>query len=120
MDPDTGRYVGPTPMLGFGAGAYMVGLYNREAAALDCSTGIDQTCASILGGDTSDDTGTSGGGGSGSGDAGSDDDGDAATDEAGGDDKGCGCATASAPKIWLAIPIIGLALFRRRQCRPAS
>jgi MYXO-CTERM domain-containing protein len=116
MDPDTGRYVGPTPMLGFGAGAYMVGLYNREAAALDCSTGIEQTCASILGTDTSDDTGTAGGGGgSGSGGDGSGDGSDEAADEAGDDDKGCGCATASAPNIWLAIPLIGLALLRRRR-----
>jgi len=118
MDSETGRYLGPTPMLGFGAGAYILGLYNREAAALDCSNGIEQTCASILDIDSEDDTGTAGGGGGGTGggDAGSDGGGEEDTEAEGDEkDKGCGCSSAAAPNMWLAFPILGLALLRRRQ-----
>ena len=122
MDAETGDYLGPAPMLGFGAGAYILGLYNREAAALDCSTGIAQTCADILAADADDDTGTGsddGGSGSGTGGPGGTSDGDDASDDTGIDDdskdKGCGCSTTKAANIWLAIPLLALALSRRRQ-----
>jgi len=45
MDPETGDYNGPAPMMGFGAGMYVLAMHNRDDAALDCSEGVSFDCA---------------------------------------------------------------------------
>jgi uncharacterized protein (TIGR03382 family) len=44
LDPDSGDYNGPAPMMGFGAGMYVLALHNRDAAAEDCSDGVAYDC----------------------------------------------------------------------------
>ena len=116
MDPETGVYAGPTPMLGFGAGAYVLEILNRESAALDCADGAEETCADRLG--LGDDDGTSpddpGDGGSGGADG---DGGDTGSSDK--DEEGCGCTASPSTGSWLipfliAIPLIG----RRRISTP--
>jgi GH15 family glucan-1,4-alpha-glucosidase len=53
MDPETGDYNGPAPMLGFGAGAYVLAMHHRAEAASDCADGAGYDC-----GDEPDDTET--------------------------------------------------------------
>ncbi len=44
LDPNTGDYNGPAPMMGFGAGMYVLALHNRDDAADDCSAGVAYDC----------------------------------------------------------------------------
>ena len=44
LDPNTGDYNGPAPMMGFGAGMYVLALHNRDDAAQDCSAGVAYDC----------------------------------------------------------------------------
>ena len=116
MDPETGVYAGPTPMLGFGAGAYVLEILNRKAAALDCADGAEETCADRVGDGDGDGTAPDDGG-----DADADGGGDGG-DDTGSPDKsedGCGCAASPQTGSWLlplliAIPLIG----RRRISTP--
>ena len=110
LDPDSGEYAGPSPMLGFGSGAYILGLYSRQDAALDCAGGLSETCDDLLGIETTDDTGDAGSGGGGSGSADEDED-TGGTDE---DSKGCGCSASSGAGSWLVIPLMFVVLIRRR------
>ena len=115
MNPETGAYAGPTPMLGYGAGAYILELYNREDAAVDCANGPSQSCEELLEGDGEDDTGDT---------PPPDDEGPPAGDDDGEDTasgdapaKGCGCATGGAPSTWLLFPLMLIARVRRRSAK---
>ena len=44
LDPETGDYNGPAPMMGFGAGMYVLALHNRDDAAADCADGVAYDC----------------------------------------------------------------------------
>ncbi len=44
LDPTTGDYNGPAPMMGFGAGMYVLALLNRDDAEADCSDGVAYDC----------------------------------------------------------------------------
>ncbi len=44
LDPETGDYNGPAPMMGFGAGMYVLALHNRDDAQDDCDAGIAYDC----------------------------------------------------------------------------
>ena len=52
MDPATAAYAGPAPMMGFGAGAYVIAMNNRTTATADCEELTAPTCTEILGLDT--------------------------------------------------------------------
>ena len=111
MDPETGAYAGPTPMLGFGAGAYILQILNREQAAVDCANGAEETCADRVGtgGDetspddpTPEDTGEADGGGE-------------DTADGGKEGGGCGCSASPARAPWLLPLLVAVPLFSRRR-----
>jgi uncharacterized protein (TIGR03382 family) len=52
MEPATAAYAGPAPMMGFGAGAYVIAMNNRETANADCDEASHPTCNEVLGLDT--------------------------------------------------------------------
>jgi GH15 family glucan-1,4-alpha-glucosidase len=52
MEPATAAYAGPAPMMGFGAGAYVLAMNNRSKATSDCEDSVHPTCDDILGVDT--------------------------------------------------------------------
>ncbi|MFN7143389.1 MAG: glycoside hydrolase family 15 protein, partial [Myxococcota bacterium] len=43
LDPDRADYAGPAPMLGFGAGAYVLALHTRDAADAACEAPLAET-----------------------------------------------------------------------------
>ena len=43
LDPDRADYAGPAPMLGFGAGAYVLAMHGRDAADAACAAPGDDT-----------------------------------------------------------------------------
>lgn len=89
LDPDLGTYEGPTPMLGFGAGLYLLAMQDRPEVSQGCpaetpvDTGTDDPS------DTSDTSGT-----------GSPDD--------------CGCGTGAAPAA-VTVGVAAAFLGRRRR-----
>ena len=52
LEPTTAVYAGPAPMMGFGAGAYVLAMNNRSDANAECDESIHPTCDDILGVDT--------------------------------------------------------------------
>ncbi|MFH1463255.1 MAG: hypothetical protein ABIO70_02610 [Pseudomonadota bacterium] len=44
MHPETGDYEGPAPMMGFGAGLYVLAMHTRAEAAADCADGVGFDC----------------------------------------------------------------------------
>ena len=52
MDPSSGAYAGPAPMMGYGAGAYVLAMNNRARANEDCEASAHPTCDDIFGTDT--------------------------------------------------------------------
>jgi GH15 family glucan-1,4-alpha-glucosidase len=44
LHPETGDYEGPAPMLGFGAGLYVLAMHTRAEAAADCADGVGFDC----------------------------------------------------------------------------
>jgi len=120
MDPDSGDYNGPAPMMGFGAGMYVLALHNRDDAAEDCAAGIDFDCGDEP--QDSDEPGDS--------EAPSDSDetqpGDsepevedsaAEADDTGEEDESEGCGCAAAPRGGVAglLGLLGLGLAARRR-----
>jgi MYXO-CTERM domain-containing protein len=122
LDPSTGDYNGPAPMMGFGAGMYVLALHNRDDAAADCSDGVAYDCegAPVDTGlpddsDPPDDTGPSDSDPPGDSDCGPEDSeppGDTAEDP--GDDT-CGCSTTPGRGAALLLLLAGTLLQRRRR-----
>ena len=54
LEPTTGAYAGPAPMMGFGAGAYVLALSNRDAANAECESQPAPSCEDV---DFNEDTG---------------------------------------------------------------
>ncbi len=112
LDPSTGDYNGPAPMMGFGAGMYVLTLHNRDEAAEDCSAGVAYDCegAPVDTGEPGDsappvDTGPA--------------DSDAPEDTAPqepepGEPEGCGCTSAHSSAALLAL-LLGAGLLARRR-----
>ncbi len=112
LDPETGDYNGPAPMMGFGAGMYVLTLHNRDEAAEDCSAGVAYDCegAPVDTGEPGDsappvDTGPA--------------DSDAPEDTAPqepepGEPEGCGCTSAHSSAALLAL-LLGAGLLARRR-----
>ena len=118
LDPETGDYNGPAPMMGFGAGMYVLALHNRDDAAADCADGVAYDCegAPVDTGlpddsDPPDDTGP----GDTHDSEGEPEDSDQPSDT--GDDKDddtCGCTAAPGPGAALLLLAMPLLARRRR------
>jgi len=122
LDPTTGDYNGPAPMMGFGAGMYVLALHNRDDAQDDCDDGVAYDCEGVPidtgdpgDSDPRDDTGSPND---------SDcipDDSDKPSDTGPSDsDDGkardtCGCAAAPGPSAALLLLLGGGLLARRRR-----
>lgn len=131
LDPDDASFRGPAPMMGFGAGLYMLTLLDRADAAADCADGVGTTCPADedTGGDGgAPDGGTTDGGDTDGGDTDGGDtdggtgDGGADTVDGGSTDdeppKGsCGCASArsGAPGAGLLFLLLAAILPTRRR-----
>ncbi len=119
MDPDSGDYNGPAPMMGFGAGMYVLALHNRDDAAEDCADGVAYDC-----GDTPVDTDEPGDSNCTPEETDEPTDSETPSDDTGegddtgedGDKDGCGCDSAApAWSATLALGLLGLLARRRRQ-----
>jgi MYXO-CTERM domain-containing protein len=120
-DPVTADYAGQSPMVGFGAGAYLVSLYDRgKAASPTCGTFASEPADTSDAGTTS--SGGDGGGGvaidGGSGAPPTGDAGATNQDTSTGSSGGCGCALGdgggSASVLAALAPLALLAARRRR------
>jgi MYXO-CTERM domain-containing protein len=116
LDPSTGDYNGPAPMMGFGAGMYVLALHNRDDAAADCGDGVAYDCEGLPvdTGEPPEDS-----------DPPSDsdvDDSQAPADDTAADSGegeaeepgGCGCATGTAPLPFAGL-LLAIAGLRRRR-----
>jgi GH15 family glucan-1,4-alpha-glucosidase len=99
MEPATAAYAGPAPMMGFGAGAYVLAMNNRSKATADCEDSVHPTCGGILGADTGEPVDTE----DPPPEAPEEDEEPVDTGDTGGAppaEKGCGCtATSLAPSV---------------------
>jgi len=108
LGPDSSDYRGPAPMLGFGAGLYVLTLLDRAEADADCADGVGEVCAVEDSGDTAGDGGATDGGAT---DTAADTGGSAAKD-------GCGCGSAgTGSTAWLLGLPLWAAVSRRRRAR---
>lgn len=120
LDPATAAWRGPAPMLGFGAGLYLLNLLQREESAEDCADGVGPVCPEpTVGEDTGGDEGEPDGG------AGEADGGQDGQQDGGGveDRAGCGCglpggAPGGPGPLLLGLLPPALALLRRRRACP--
>jgi hypothetical protein len=136
-DPVTADYAGQSPMVGFGAGAYLLRLADRGtpvtptcgAFAAEPANIVDAGVDSGEGGapGTTSSSGSGGGASASSGTGGTTSSTGGATSGGGGEggstqgtksSGGCGCEVAlRAPSAWMALAIAPLALFARRRRR---
>jgi uncharacterized protein (TIGR03382 family) len=122
MDPEDGDYAGPAPMLGFGAGAWVLTMHGWDAMPCAEDTGgaggggeeggvedsalPDDSGGGESGGDGAEGSGVAEGQGG---------DGAAAdSGEAGSAKTGCSCQSVGVPGAWLGLGLLGLLGRRRR------
>ena len=106
MDPESGDFAGPAPMMGFGSGLYVLMAQTRAEADADCAAGPDDGGETDSGGEID----SGGDGGTAPGDTADADDSGASPEAK----DGCGCASAPGLAWW---PLLAgcLALLRRRR-----